>query len=204
MKGGFGCSPCCGTVGCTCPGFANTTNLCCGGTICLPCSITMEFIPGNTWDGGGTSLTATEKSEIQASLSLTVVAALAGLPGPYGYQYIHNTNVSGRNIEMGLAVGTSSGCSQWYIPLNYLSGYADVGPWQTLSSGRWINDFTFYALPYAIAFATGGFSLTEWCSGSFDKTISWASRTFDSYVNVGGSPGIALVRLSGNTVRYTW
>ena len=227
-----GC-PCCTPAGCTCPGFYNggttvlvdTTNNCCSPTKCLPCSITMELLPGNTWNGFYAGyLSATDKAEIISALSISLVvpiASVASVPSAstpsviYSYTYNLGGTVAGPSYSASLAINTYYGCDKWQMDAgwNELSVYRSDGagntvPWATLSSGKQVMDWFFKATNAVYgSTTTGGFSLSEWCGTSFDKTVSWfnGNSIFTGYVNLRDPsvPNSGCVRSWGTQMRYT-
>lgn len=226
-----GCQ-CCGTTGCTCacgdyPSlYPNPTipsiNQCCDPQ-CLPCEVTIEFLPGNTWGGFYTIyLTPTDKAEIRAFLAQSFVtkprcsaktftgsgALMDSLQVQWWYESANYSAAFG--LEW---TGSDSGLdcfNLWNQPygeiyLNAIRGGIS-GPVLTLSSGIVLNSFYFrwnyYSGPYA------PFSIGSWCglsSWSYTHSITgYMGVTYQLVLSNPAVPNSGAASLEGNQVRFSW
>lgn len=226
-----GCQ-CCGTTGCTCacgdyanpylPAFGRPTipsiNQCCPPE-CVPCEITIELIPGNTWGGSyNASLSNADRSEIRAFLAQSFVAKPRCNAKTYegAGQLMDTTEMewwyTSENYvaSFGLAwSGSDSGldCFDLWANSEALYMHAIRGglssSLMTLSSGKVLDSF-FIKYP---ARGYAGFSVGSWCGlSSWSHTVSIAgNESFDEITIYDPAlPGMRSVSMEGHQLRFSW
>jgi hypothetical protein len=229
MKGGFGCSPCCGPQGCSSCGWtsdgydvagASRTNYCCESE-CFPCEITLEIAAGNTWGGFATRyLTTADRSDIASFLSGTWV--LRHLPSNAQRYPLYKYEDSSWLAHFRLGQDVDTPCDAYWP--SYTGGGAFTNGLYTVhnatspvyTGGSLLGLSKSMELRFALTpFAPDGgpsqtapFSFSDWCGvSSFSHTFTTPTSPYSNSVVQFWYPALSslnTVNFSGHTVTISW